>query len=171
MNTSYCVIHEFLSANLFRRLVTLVAQRQGLFRSNRQNDGGRVLDEFGALKDPLSRALLEAGHDAAPRFDMPSFVPRDVEMHVTSLARCSGTGLAIAGDPGLAFVLFMHREPRAFDGGALHLRAGVDETVFEPSQNSIILFPDFVQARAGAVRAASVALVDSRLTLEGRIRT
>jgi hypothetical protein len=172
LNPPHCVIHEFLGASLFRQLVAHIVERQGLFKSgSRYGEGWRVLEEFGSLRSPLVDGLLDAWPDVAPACGATSVDPGDVEVCVKSLGNSSVTRdhHPSAGNHELGFVLFMHREPRPFEGGALHLRGSAGEATIEPAQNSIIFFAASVAARVGPVQAASAALIDSRLTLEGRI--
>jgi hypothetical protein len=169
----YCVIHEFLTASMFRQLVTHIVQRQGLIKpSERARDAVRVLDELGTLKDPLAAAVLDALPDVAPRCGLSPFDPADVDMQVMSKSNASlePTCNAIVDDRVIGFVLFLHREPRPFEGGTLHLRSATDEVIIEPSQNSIVFFRSSIAVQTGAVRTSSGALIDSRLTLEGWIR-
>jgi hypothetical protein len=170
----HCVIHEYLAASVFKQLVTLVVQRQGLFKSStREHHDERVLDELESLRDPLAGALLDAMTDVAPRCGLLSFSPAQVDMRVVS--RGNSTSSPARGknldNQAIGFVLFLHREPRPFEGGTLHLHSLTGETIIEPSQNSIVFFPGSIETRAGEVRVASAALIDSLLTLEGRIRT
>jgi hypothetical protein len=167
------MIDEFLGADLFRQLVAHVVERQGLFKTGgHDGQGCHVLEDFGSLKSPLVRVLLDAWQDVAPRCGAPPVDPGDVVLCVKSLGSSSFTRHldTTAGNHDLAFVLFLHREPRPFEGGALHLDGRIGETIIEPAQNSIVFFPVSARARVGVVRAASAALIDSRLTLEGWIQ-
>lgn len=168
-----CIIHEFLTANLFRQLVEHVAQRQGLLKSaDREGAGVRALEEFGALRDLLVEAVLDALPDVVPRCGLAPFEPGGVEMRVLARGNAPEAALheTIAADRVLGFVLFVHREPRQFEGGALHLRYPAVESIIEPSQNSIVFFRGSTAMQIGAIRAASGALIDSRLTLEGWVQ-
>lgn len=171
--TSHCIVHEFLTANLFGRLVAHVVQRQGLLKPSRdESSATRVLDELGVLRDPLATAVFDALPDIAPRCGLEPFDPVGIDMRVVS--RSTGPSLAaldeIANDRALGFALFAHREPRQFEGGALHLGPVAAEFIVEPEQNSIVFFSRSLAVHVGAIRAASSALIDSRLTLEGWIR-
>jgi hypothetical protein len=168
------VIHEFLLANTLQQLVNLLAQRQGLFKPvGRVSDGVRVLDAFDSLHEPLTTAVLDPLSEVAPRCGMTPPDSHGVELRVWSRINdyLEPTHDATVDDRALGFVLFLHREPRAFEGGSLHLHTPMGESIIEPSQNSMIFFSNSVATRAGAVRPASRALIDSRLTLEGWIHT
>ena len=166
------MVHEFLLPSTFWRLVSSLLQRQGLLRSAGPGRGLRVLDELGSLRDPLAASVLEAVPEVAPRCGLAPFEPVGVDMRVLSRANdyLEPTHDATVDDRALGFVLFLHREPRTFEGGSLHLHTSTNESVIEPSQNSMIFFRSSIAARVGAVFPASSALVDSHHTLEGCIR-
>jgi hypothetical protein len=166
------VIHEFLLASVLRRLVMFLAQRQGLFTSAGIGaNGTRVLNQLGTLRDPLVAAMFDAVAEVAPRCGMAQFHPTGADMRVWS--RTNGflepAHAATVDERALGFVLFVHREPRRFEGGALHLRTPAEELIVEPSQNSIVFFRRAIAIQIGAVSPVSDALIDSRLTLEGWI--
>jgi hypothetical protein len=167
------VVHEFLLASTLRRVVTHLAQRQGLYKSAEPgSDDARVLESFGALRDPLTAAVREPLPEIARRCGLGPFEGADLEMRVVS--RSNGLPPPahdrVADDRALGFVLFLHREPRRFEGGELHLHGASGESIIEPSQNSMIFFHGSIAARIGAVHPASGALIDSLLTLEGWVR-
>jgi hypothetical protein len=164
------VIDEFLTAGAFRDLVTFLLQRQGLMRSaGGAREGVRILEDLGAWKDRLATTLLDAVPDVAPRCGVPPFDSTTVDMRIVSRGLGSAATHDDASDRKLGFVLFLHREPRPFAGGALHLSAPDGESVIEPAQNSLVFFPGMVAAQTAAVRPVSASLIDSRLTLEGSV--
>lgn len=59
-------------AGLLRELVTFCLHRQGLIRSSGgERDAVRVLDELGALRDPLATAVLDTLY-FGPRLTVPA---------------------------------------------------------------------------------------------------
>lgn len=75
----------------------------------------------------------------------------------------------------LSWVYYVHRAPRAFDGGEL-VMYGVDggsqkgAYVIEPENDTLVVFPSDVLHEVRPVRCASPAAADGRITVNGWIR-
>lgn len=172
-STSHYVIHEFLASGVLRQLVTHFLHRQGLFEViGREREGVQVLEQLGDSHDLLTAAVCDVLPDVASRCGLAPLELAGIDMRVVSRGNTSRAPIreARVDECALGFVLFLHREPRRFEGGALHLYYPEGEFVIEPSQNSVVFFRTSLAAQLGAVREASSSLIDSRLTLEGSIR-
>jgi Rps23 Pro-64 3,4-dihydroxylase Tpa1-like proline 4-hydroxylase len=77
----------------------------------------------------------------------------------------------------ITYVLFFHREPKAFTGGELRLYdsrfekgryvAGRAYTSVTPQQNMVVFFPSYFMHEVVTVRCPSRAFANSRFTLNG----
>jgi len=68
----------------------------------------------------------------------------------------------------LSGVYYFHREPKAFDGGALRLYAIGDDAAFvdvPPTHNSLLIFPSWAPHEVRPVRCPSGAFMDSRFSI------
>jgi hypothetical protein len=172
---SYYVVHEFFVASVLKQLVALLLQHPGrLAPVAADGHASYMWREPGAVRDRVSSLILDAIPDVAPRVGLGTFTPAAIEMTLKSVrhgALAAAPPLDALDERSLGFVYFLHREPRRFEGGALRLRFGSDECLIEPALNSMVFFRGGTTASVDAVHASTDQLIDSRLTLEGWVRT
>jgi Rps23 Pro-64 3,4-dihydroxylase Tpa1-like proline 4-hydroxylase len=192
--TPFAVFDEFLAPMELAWAHRLIEDRQADFTPSQvigsDRDGvedhnhrrSRVLYDLGVFHDILGRRLIWFLPHVVYRLGIPMFDVDHVELQLTSSSDGEFFRAHTDSDNGpvisrhVTFVLFCHREPRAFSGGDLVLYgrdAETREAVFEaprvirPSQNRMILFPSDRLHEVMPVEHPGGSLMDSRLTLNG----
>ena len=141
-----------------------------------------VLFNVGRFQDLMANRLARFLPQIVYRLTVPLFNIREVELQLTSSgnrgffrAHTDSDGPTVSGR-AVTFVLFCHREPRAFSGGELRIYGRDPETgshltdvatVIRPSQNRMVLFPSDRLHEITPVSCRSSNLLDTRLTLNG----
>ena len=141
-----------------------------------------VLYHPGGFHDLMGARLLWFLPHILYRLGIAPFEVRNVELQLTSSGDGGFFGAHTDSDDGpvnsrtVTFVLFCHREPRAFGGGELHVygrdpvsgdHAPQVATVVRPSQNRMVLFPSDRLHEIMPVSCPAGDLLDTRLTLNG----
>lgn len=66
----------------------------------------------------------------------------------------------------LSYLYYFHREPKAYEGGALAIHA-TETFTLEPSHDSVVVFPSHLRHEVLPVRVSSGDLADGRFTING----
>jgi len=101
--------------------------------------------------------------------DAAAAMPGVSVFHAGTEAGPAGTILA-GGGRVLSCVYYFHREPKAFEGGALRIHAfGSEEDAefvdIEPRQNSLLVFPAWAPHEVRTVSCPSDAFADARFSV------
>lgn len=192
--TPCAVFEEFLAPMELSWAHRWVEERQASFAPSqvigRDEDGvedpehrrSQVLYELGPFHDIIGRRLIWFLPHIVHRLGMAPFDVGRVELQLTSSGDGEFFRAHTDSDNGpvmsrrVTFVLFCHREPRAFAGGDLHLYGRDPETgdavleaprVIHPSQNRMVLFASDRLHEVMTVECPGGGLMQSRLTLNG----
>jgi Rps23 Pro-64 3,4-dihydroxylase Tpa1-like proline 4-hydroxylase len=192
--TPVAVFDEFLAPMELARALALIARRASRFQPSQVSKGTE-----GGAEDPefrRSHVLYDAGpyHGLVAtrlawflpqvfhRLAIPPFQVADMELQLTSsgdrgfFRAHSDSDAGASRGRAVTFVLYCHREPRAFSGGELLVYGrdpvtGADArdvaTVVRPAQNRMVLFSSDRLHEVAPVYCRSDALLDTRLTLNG----
>jgi SM-20-related protein len=184
------VIDDFLDDALHGRLLEWVlanerrfapapvyrSGEQGVARNNRSN---LRLRDFGPADGALRAALLEAlpGISAALGSTAPERPHLELELtaygdgdfyhaHVDTIAQHQGRGAGPTRT--ISAVYYFHRQPKAFDGGALRLlpwEGEVGTRDIAPADNRLAAFLSWSRHEVLPVRCPSGAFADSRFAI------
>ena len=139
----------------------------------------QVLRDLGPLAAVLdTRMREEAPHWAAALRSTP-FTTTEVELelaahndgaHFTLHSDTYSRAEVARGDRMLSAVYYFHRQPRAFEGGALRLHRlgaapGDPGCDIAPDDNSLVVFPAWGPHEVMPVRCPSLAFADSRFAV------
>lgn len=181
---THAVIENFLDAALVQRLLDHVAASRERFAPTtvRQPDGTRVdpasrislgLEDLGTCRQPLERRLRAAEPDLRAKISMGTYDLRDIELQIAAhndggfFCRHSDSYKGWGIDRVISGVLYFHRQPSGFSGGMLRLYplTGAGHTDIAPTQNSLVVFPSFVQHEVMPVACPSRDFMDSRFAV------
>lgn len=186
----YCLRPGFMTASATDAFFAWAMQRQERFEPSTVQNGkessgrvvprhrsSRVFRELGELGHDLREQIRKAVADWAPKCGVIPFVPGRIELELTS----SGDGdfFRVHRDDVsvrtrvLSYVCFLHREPKRFEGGELHLYSHDlrHEIVIEPLRRSMVVFQSSLRHQVQRVRVHSGEFADSRLTVNGWIHS
>lgn len=141
---------------------------------------GHANAPMAALMMPKLQELMPA---LWPRLGMKPIPLASLECQVTAhgdgdfFAAHTDNGMPAIAHRRISYVLYFHREPKAFTGGHLRLyhtafaegRSGRGEVAadIEPPRNGLMVFPTHIWHEVTPILCASAALTDQRLTLNG----
>ena len=181
------VLHDFLAPAAAARLLDHARERRAAFvptavraggerrvdPSHRVSLGLRDLGETGPL---LERRLREAANEVTAAIGMTPFATSHVELHLVAhgdgafYGRHIDTRMASEAKNirMLSGVYYVHREPKAFTGGALRLHALGAPPRFvdiEPVHNALAVFPAWVPHEVLPVAVPSGDFMDARFAV------
>jgi SM-20-related protein len=186
----YRIIKDFLSDALAQELLAYALAHEHAFQPARTRAGYdpmvRISQRlyFGMeLKQKLSDRILPLSADFIEALGVSRFEPEGVELEL--VAHGDGafysrhidtfTAEAAASESGrqrlISAVLYLHRSPKVFSGGALRLYAlGRTDTVadfvdIEPQHNSLVVFPSWAPHSVERVSCPSGVFNDSRFAI------
>jgi Rps23 Pro-64 3,4-dihydroxylase Tpa1-like proline 4-hydroxylase len=184
---------EFLAPELVRDLLDFAIGRQADYQptgvgpdvASSVKPAVRVslgLQDLGSFEPLLAAAVRAAAPDLLAELGMPPIEISQIELQLVA----HGDGAfykrhidtATVGDMRapriLSGVLYFHREPKAFSGGALRLYAIGDEGRFvevEPERNALVVFPSWAPHEVMPVSRSSSDFADSRFAINCWVRT
>jgi len=192
----FSLFEEFLAPEELSQLTDYVLSHEPQFRTSQvispnSNEGktdyhhrrSRVLFAAGPFQDLIDDRLRSYLNHIFRALQHPPFSLSSVEVQIT--ASNDGEYFRLHNDNThqalvtreLTYVLFFHREPKAFSGGELRLYdsrveggryvAGEGYTSITPQQNMVVFFPSYFMHEVTTIYCASRAFADSRFTING----
>jgi len=193
------VLDEFLSPQEVEELTRFTLEHEADFTAsevlsphaedgvvNYEHRRSRVLMDLARYQDLMVERIRSVMPEVLRKLNLEPFTIAGVEAQVT--ASNDGDFFHFHSDNGsdrvacryLTFVYFFHREPKAFEGGELHIHdsrlqdglyvsQGSYQTIV-PRQNQIVFFPCEMRHEITPVKCSSRAFADSRFTLNGWFR-
>jgi SM-20-related protein len=181
---AHAVITDFLKPALVQHLLDHVESSRDLFTPTtvRQASETRVdptsrislgLDDLGACREPLERQLRAAEPKLRASIGMSTYVLRDIELQIAAhnegafFCRHSDSYKGWGINRVISGVYYFHRQPCAFSGGTLRLYplTGPGHVDIEPTPNTLVAFPSFVQHEVLPVSCPSREFMDSRFAV------
>lgn len=158
-------IPEFLPGLTMREI-------QGAIATSSRLSNWADVDDISSIVAAFVPYVLHASLEAEERCGMPT---RSSPPVIRLVRLDDGEFLVKQADEGnrrnasLSFVYFVHREPKRFRGGAVHIRPenSDDEFIVEPEQNSIVFYPSASQIEVTRVQLPTRRVEASWLILHG----
>lgn len=126
------------------------------------------IDEAALVSDWMDAHLAEL----CRALGIDTFTPRKREMQLTVhgdgdfyKVHTDDQGRDVAAR-ALSYLYYFHREPKAYEGGALAIHAAETFTI-EPHHDSVVVFPSYLPHEVLPVRVPSGDLADGRFTING----
>jgi SM-20-related protein len=187
------VRRDFLAAELVGDLLDFAIAREADFEpTGVRSEGGATvkpavrvsqgLRDLGAFEPLLEAAVRAAAPGLIAELGMSPTPISQIELQLVA----HGDGAfykrhidtETAGKPRapriLSGVVYFHREPKGFSGGALRLYAIGDEARFvdvEPERNALVVFPSWAPHEVLPVSRPSADFADSRFAINCWVRT
>ena len=186
------VLTDFLAPADAARLLDYAAANEAAFTATQVGVGGkgrvdpsfrvsRACRDLGESGPLLERRLREIGLALTAELKVTPFEISQVELQL--VAHGDGafyrrhidtqTAADVTDIRALSGVYYLHREPRAFTGGALRLYAIGDDTRFvdvEPMHNTLLVFPAWAPHEVRPVSCPSGEFMGSRFAVNCWLR-
>lgn len=135
-----------------------------------------VLGSLGPFEAPVTEAALAIQPSLSNLFGVPAFTAKRVEIELAAHGDGAhfephiDTFVVMHKDPRprtLTLVLYLHREPRGFSGGAIRMHALGGSAVMDivPDHNRLVAFPSIARHSVQPVACPSQAFADRRFAV------
>jgi SM-20-related protein len=135
-----------------------------------------VLGSLGPFEAPVTEAALAIQPGLAKMFGVPAFSPKQVEIELAAhgdgahFQQHIDTFVVMHKDRSprvLTLVLYLHRQPSGFSGGAIRMHAlgGSAVTDIAPDHNLLVAFPSFAPHSVQPVVCPSRVFADRRFAV------
>jgi SM-20-related protein len=181
----HLVIRNFLGAEVITALLQHAVANEARFTVTKVGEGGlrrtdasvrvsKRLREIGNMRSTIEARLLARLPEIAPQLGITPFAPAAAELEL--VAHGDGAFYKAHVDPRrqsasnqrvISAVYYFNAAPKAFQGGALRLRAleGDNHADLEPENDTLAAFPSWALHEVMPVHCASGRFIDSRFAI------
>jgi SM-20-related protein len=190
---THCSIENFLDAGEAAELLDFAIAHESSFKPTGVGPGddvsvvrvSRRLEEFGAFKQSIERRVEQLVPSLISQLGLPPFTPAGFETELVAhtdgafykrhidLFTSPRDRECVMGDRLISVVAYFHRQPRAFDGGALRLYPQVDPAKpvtdgaidLVPEHNTAIAFSSWLPHEVQPVVCRTGQFEDARFAV------
>jgi SM-20-related protein len=190
---THCSIENFLDASEAAELLDFAIAHESSFKPTGVGPGddvsvvrvSRRLEEFGAFKQSIERRVEQLVPSLISQLGLPPFTPAGFETELVAhtdgafykrhidLFTSPRDRECVMGDRLISVVAYFHRQPRAFDGGALRLYPQVDPAKpvtdgaidLVPEHNTAIAFSSWLPHEVQPVVCRTGQFEDARFAV------